>query len=67
MDELYQQYLQDKTSVDEAWWEFFADYQPSDPSIGSANRSDSSMPAAPVAAPVASVAAPVASVAAPAP
>jgi 2-oxoglutarate decarboxylase len=26
--ELYQQYLQDKSSVDPAWWEFFADYHP---------------------------------------
>jgi 2-oxoglutarate decarboxylase len=30
VDELYQQYLQDKDSVDKAWWEFFADYQPTD-------------------------------------
>jgi len=29
VDELYQQYLTDKNSVDHAWWEFFADYQPS--------------------------------------
>ena len=28
VDELYQRYLQDKNSVDEAWWEFFADYHP---------------------------------------
>ncbi|WP_407941438.1 multifunctional oxoglutarate decarboxylase/oxoglutarate dehydrogenase thiamine pyrophosphate-binding subunit/dihydrolipoyllysine-residue succinyltransferase subunit [Metallococcus carri] len=28
MDELYQNYLQDKNSVDKAWWSFFADYQP---------------------------------------
>ena len=28
VDELYQQYLEDKNSVDEAWWEFFADYTP---------------------------------------
>ncbi|MDQ1538274.1 MAG: multifunctional 2-oxoglutarate metabolism enzyme, partial [Actinomycetota bacterium] len=28
VDELYQQYLEDKNSVDEAWWEFFADYEP---------------------------------------
>ena len=31
VDELYQQYLQDKESVDKAWWEFFEDYQPGDP------------------------------------
>jgi multifunctional 2-oxoglutarate metabolism enzyme len=30
VDELYQQFLKDKSSVDEAWWEFFADYQPAD-------------------------------------
>ena len=30
VDELYQQYLADKNSVDPAWWEFFADYQPSE-------------------------------------
>ncbi len=28
VDELYQQYLEDKQSVDPAWWEFFADYTP---------------------------------------
>ena len=26
VDELYEQYLQDKNSVDKAWWAFFADY-----------------------------------------
>ncbi len=30
VDELYQQYLEDKESVDPAWWEFFADYTPSE-------------------------------------
>ena len=29
VDELYEQYLQDKNSVDPSWWEFFADYSPS--------------------------------------
>ncbi|MBO0825453.1 MAG: multifunctional oxoglutarate decarboxylase/oxoglutarate dehydrogenase thiamine pyrophosphate-binding subunit/dihydrolipoyllysine-residue succinyltransferase subunit, partial [Actinobacteria bacterium] len=28
MDELYQRYLADPGSVDQAWWSFFADYQP---------------------------------------
>ena len=32
--ELYQQYLQDKNSVDKAWWEFFADYHPATNSNG---------------------------------
>ncbi|HET7529472.1 MAG TPA: hypothetical protein VFJ98_00780, partial [Mycobacteriales bacterium] len=26
--EMYQQYLKDPDSVDKAWWDFFADYQP---------------------------------------
>ncbi|HZB29091.1 MAG TPA: multifunctional oxoglutarate decarboxylase/oxoglutarate dehydrogenase thiamine pyrophosphate-binding subunit/dihydrolipoyllysine-residue succinyltransferase subunit [Streptosporangiaceae bacterium] len=28
VDELYQKYLEDPDSVDRAWWNFFADYQP---------------------------------------
>ena len=28
VDELYQRYLADPSSVDMAWWNFFADYQP---------------------------------------
>jgi multifunctional 2-oxoglutarate metabolism enzyme len=28
VDELYQQYLADRDSVDPAWWDFFADYRP---------------------------------------
>ncbi len=40
VDELYQQYLEDKQSVDPAWWEFFADYSPSDFSpVAAANKS----------------------------
>ncbi len=31
VDELYQQYLEDKNSVDQAWWAFFADYTPDGP------------------------------------
>ena len=42
VDELYQAYLTDKSSVDEAWWDFFADYKPSD---GSAVRTHSVVPA----------------------
>ncbi|WP_036331178.1 2-oxoglutarate dehydrogenase E1 subunit family protein, partial [Microbispora sp. ATCC PTA-5024] len=26
VDELYQKYLEDPESVDQAWWHFFADY-----------------------------------------
>ncbi|PID96905.1 MAG: multifunctional oxoglutarate decarboxylase/oxoglutarate dehydrogenase thiamine pyrophosphate-binding subunit/dihydrolipoyllysine-residue succinyltransferase subunit [Actinomycetales bacterium] len=28
VDELYEQYRQDKNTVDKAWWPFFADYRP---------------------------------------
>jgi 2-oxoglutarate decarboxylase len=28
VDELYQRYLEDPETVDKAWWNFFADYQP---------------------------------------
>ena len=28
VDELYEQYLRDRDSVDPAWWDFFADYKP---------------------------------------
>ncbi|MFZ9988122.1 MAG: 2-oxoglutarate dehydrogenase E1 subunit family protein, partial [Candidatus Nanopelagicales bacterium] len=30
VDEIYQQYLTDRESVDPAWWDFFADYSPAD-------------------------------------
>ena len=33
VDELYDQYLRDKNSVDRAWWEFFEDYKPLDLSL----------------------------------
>ena len=32
VDEIYSQYLRDPDSVDRAWWEFFADYRPTDQS-----------------------------------
>ena len=52
VDELYQAYLTDKSSVDEAWWDFFADYKPSD---GSAVRPHSVVPAAKAAPQAAAV------------
>ena len=30
VEELYQQYLADKNSVDAAWWDFFQDFKPAD-------------------------------------
>ena len=54
VDELYQRYLADPGSVDMAWWNFFADYQPPK---GSASRVEASgsvvSPARPGAAPAA--------------
>src|SRR4051794_13486718 len=38
--EMYQQYLKDPESVDKAWWDFFADYQPAD--TGSSSGSTAS-------------------------
>src|SRR6185436_16975421 len=51
VDELYQQYLEDKNSVDPAWWEFFADYQPADGPAGqtTTRRPDDAANGAPAA------------------
>ncbi len=46
VDELYQQYRQDKQSVDKAWWEFFEDYQPGDGGTGRATPAGASTAAA---------------------
>ncbi|HEY5178281.1 MAG TPA: 2-oxo acid dehydrogenase subunit E2, partial [Dermatophilaceae bacterium] len=45
VDELYHQFLKDKSSVDEAWWEFFTDYKPRDLGIGT------SVPTGPTSSP----------------
>jgi multifunctional 2-oxoglutarate metabolism enzyme len=47
VDELYQRYLTDPGSVDQAWWSFFADYQPQPDSAAAAG---SGQPAEPRAA-----------------
>ncbi|MEW2519266.1 multifunctional oxoglutarate decarboxylase/oxoglutarate dehydrogenase thiamine pyrophosphate-binding subunit/dihydrolipoyllysine-residue succinyltransferase subunit [Actinacidiphila alni] len=78
VDEIYQQYLQDRDSVDRAWWDFFADYKPdgsAEPSAapGEGGASGAAARAKAPAEPTASTAAPVqpgangAPVAAPAP
>ena len=36
VDELYEQYLRDKNSVDRAWWDFFKDYEPGEAALGPA-------------------------------
>jgi 2-oxoglutarate decarboxylase len=53
VDEIYQQYLKDPNSVDRAWWDFFADYQPADGGVGSASAAQAAAAAsATTAAPV---------------
>ena len=49
VDELYQQYLQDKNSVDKAWWEFFEDYRPGE--SGANGGANGAAPAATTTAP----------------
>jgi multifunctional 2-oxoglutarate metabolism enzyme len=67
--EMYQSYLKDPESVDKAWWDFFADYAPSDtPKNGSsAVPTPAATPAPPVTASTpAKTAAPTTSTPAPA-
>jgi multifunctional 2-oxoglutarate metabolism enzyme len=53
VDELYQRYQADPSSVDRAWWSFFADYQPqpSEPAVPSSPAGLTAAPPAPAAAP----------------
>src|ERR1700722_11304457 len=57
VDELYQRYQADPSSVDRAWWDFFADYHP--------RPADAAAPAA--AAPAAASVSTASAAAAPAP
>jgi 2-oxoglutarate dehydrogenase E1 component/2-oxoglutarate decarboxylase len=45
VEEMYQQYLADPDSVDQAWHEFFADYRPGSPVAPSADREAGGEPA----------------------
>ena len=60
VDEIYHQYLADRSAVDPAWWDFFADYKPSERSPAQAAATTSPLAAAPAApaAPPAPAAAP---------
>jgi 2-oxoglutarate decarboxylase len=49
VEEMYQQYLADPSSVDQAWHEFFADYRPGSPA-GSGDREHAPAKGAPAAA-----------------
>jgi 2-oxoglutarate decarboxylase len=60
VDELYQRYQADPSSVDRAWWNFFADYHPSpdapapvSPAAAPPAESNGAAPAAPQLAPLA--------------
>src|SRR6185312_14462954 len=50
VDELYQRYQSDPGSVDRAWWNFFADYQPSPADPGPVQKAPAA-PATPAPAP----------------
>uniref|UniRef100_UPI0012D3AC46 2-oxoglutarate dehydrogenase E1 subunit family protein n=1 Tax=Catellatospora paridis TaxID=1617086 RepID=UPI0012D3AC46 len=63
VEEMYQRYLADPTSVDPAWHDFFADYKPADSAPAAAKAAAPAKPAAPAqpaAAPAATAPAPVA-------
>src|SRR5580698_6601360 len=49
VDELYQRYQADPGSVDQAWWSFFADYQPDPAAPGGASVPGTAAPGAPAA------------------
>ena len=64
VDELYEQYLTDRATVDPAWWDFFEDYRPRGAngraSLASAARPVADAPATPAAPRTAPSAAPAA-------
>jgi len=45
VDEMYERYQQDPSSVDKAWWDFFADYTP--PAQSATSNGSAAAPAAP--------------------
>ena len=47
VEELYQQYLADKDSVDKAWWDFFQDYRPDGPPAATNSGNGATAPPAP--------------------
>lgn len=60
VDELYQKYLQDPESVDKAWWNFFADYNPDyGPGRTTGKEAANGTATAPASAPVAAPPRPV--------
>ena len=62
VDELYQRYQADPSSVDRAWWNFFADYQPKPAESVVPSSPATLVGLAPATAPAALAPAPVTSV-----
>src|SRR6476620_10041452 len=60
VDELYEQYQNDKNSVDKAWWSFFEDYTPSDGDGGNGSAPSNGAPNGTAAKPAAATPAPAA-------
>ena len=58
VEELYQQYLADKDSVDKAWWDFFQDYRPDGPAAAKTSGNGAPAPAATSTTPQRPVSAP---------
>ncbi len=50
VDEMYQSYLRDKESVNPAWWDFFADYSPTDSTSPAVASTPAATPAVPAPA-----------------
>ncbi len=60
VDELYEQYLQDKNAVDPAWWDFFEDYRPAERADAAPADDESAAPVNGATAPAAATTAPAA-------
>ena len=68
VDEIYEQYLADRNSVDPAWWEFFEGYVPSEASpVAAAHHEATAVNAAQAAAHAQPAPAPAPASASPAP
>lgn len=67
VDELYEQYLQDKNTVDPAWWDFFEGYKPDEASTNGSTPAPAPTNGVPTTKPTPVVPAPAAAAAPPAP
>ncbi|WP_456847279.1 2-oxoglutarate dehydrogenase E1 subunit family protein, partial [Cellulomonas sp. P5_C6] len=67
VDELYEQYLQDKNTVDPAWWDFFEGYKPDEASTNGSTPAPAPTNGVPATKPTPVVPAPAAAAAPAAP